>query len=980
LKPEELGKLFSGKKTKKIKKKKDKSLLSSVKSVFPKKKSSIETKTKEVTALDLLEAKKAPIAIVKKTGTDREEEIKKWLATEPGFLEGLTSDVLGVPTKLYAYQIRYLLDRSYFIHIDKSRQCLPEGSIVYTPYGPVCIEELKSGDLVYSYNIEKGILEVDEVSEAWESGYRFCRRFLTRASNRLEAGKEHPFLLEDNTWMRVKDLEKGDELKYIQGNFGFENPDKSIVSLLAYFMTDGSTVTLPKFTNNDKRLIRDFIKSAKAFDPSLAFRTVKKENGYETYPHARHGTNKKNKIILLIEKWKLRYKRKENKFLPEEVFLWNKKSQRLLLNRIFCCDGWYSCPTGEVTGIGIGTSNRKFAYQIQQLLWNFGIDCKVRQTVVARKEPRVKCGEIRDFWKLEICYRGAISIFYKEIGISSKQHIPLRDYQHHTRLKNRVFKVSEKIGKKRCFDISVKKNENFIFEGFVVHNTGYSYIYAGRSLAKAHLQHHQTSIFISINQEEANEKIVYARGLFESMPLSVQKKVVVDNKQSIEFEDKSGKYSSRTRIISHAQREPRGKGGNVDVYLDEAAHYTWGDTIYVAAVPIITRGSGTLTIGSSPLGKKGIHYDIIAKEAYRRIYSYHQTFWWQCIDFVKRGKFKEANKISPHVSTEERVGKYGSEKLIGIFISMDIEQFQQEYELLHIDESVSFFPIDLINKCVYEVVLDEIFLADDEYSEKLTFPIVEKYPNIDFKLYNDLESLFRGVQSGKISPNLYAGYDVGRKSNNGEFSIIEEVKTDITTTPIQIVRHLQTFRNKKFKYQKAYLKKCLDDLPRLKMKIDSGGIGEDMSEELADYSWRVEPIHFSNEWKEETCADFRIRLEEQLIALPNKKEVKNQIHSIKRKVTESGRFIFDAEKNKEHHGDIFWSIAMASSLGERAVRSKITIPSTGEDRIFSAPRVIPIAMARSFTKPNLPRARMPIGVSGLKIPTEIKFLHSRGAG
>jgi hypothetical protein len=144
LKPEELGKLFSGKKTKKIKKKKDKSLLSSVKSVFPKKKSSIETKTKEVTALDLLEAKKAPIAIVKKTGTDREEEIKKWLATEPGFLEGLTSDVLGVPTKLYAYQIRYLLDRSYFIHIDKSRQCLPEGSIVYTPYGPVCIEELKS--------------------------------------------------------------------------------------------------------------------------------------------------------------------------------------------------------------------------------------------------------------------------------------------------------------------------------------------------------------------------------------------------------------------------------------------------------------------------------------------------------------------------------------------------------------------------------------------------------------------------------------------------------------------------------------------------------------------------------------------------------------------------------------------------------------------------------------------------------------------
>lgn len=635
---EELGKILPGasippkKKSKvKVKKKSSLSKLSSAKKTSPKKKKTTEVFEKELTAFDLLEAKKAPISIVKKTGEEASEEIKKWLSTEPGFLEGLTSDVLGVPTKLYAYQIKYLLDRSFFIHIDKARQ------------------------------------------------------------------------------------------------------------------------------------------------------------------------------------------------------------------------------------------------------------------------------------------------------------------------------------------------------------TGFSYIYAGRSLSKAHLQHHQTSIFISINQEEANEKIVYARGLYESMPLSVQKRIVVDNKQTMEFEDKSGKFSSRTRIISHAQREPRGKGGNVDVYLDEAAHYTWGESIYVAAVPIITRGTGTLTIGSSPLGKKGIHYDIIAKEAFRRIYSYHEVYWWHCIDFVKTGKFKEANQNAKIMETEERVARYGSEKLIGIFISMDIEQFQQEYELLHIDESVSFFPIDLINKCVYEVVLDEIFLSDDEFSEKLTFPIIEKYPEINFRIYDDLESLAQAVQSGKVSPNLFAGYDVGRKSNNGEFSIIEEVKVEGSRTPLQVIRHLQTFRNKKFKYQKAYLKKTLDEFPRLKMKIDSGGIGEDMAEELADYSWRVDPIHFSNEWKEETCADFRIRLEEQLIGIPNKKEVKNQIHSIKRKVTESGRFIFDAEKNKDHHGDIFWSIAMASSLGERAVRSKITIPSSGgEDRIIQAPRVIPISMARSFTKINSPRIRMSLGVENIKAPESIRQLHSRG--
>lgn len=505
--------------------------------------------------------------------------------------------------------------------------------------------------------------------------------------------------------------------------------------------------------------------------------------------------------------------------------------------------------------------------------------------------------------------------------------------------------------------------------------TGFSYIYAGRSLAKSHLDTHHTSIFISINQEEANEKIVYARGLFDSLPLSIKKRCVVDNKHSLEFEDASGKKQSRTRIISHAQREPRGKGGNVDVYLDEAAHYTWGEQIYVAAVPIITRGTGTLTIGSSPLGKKGIHYEIIDKDAFKRIYSYHKIYWWDCKDFVKPGHFKKARRMALSMSTEERVATFGSEKIIGIFISMDMEQFQQEYELLHVDEAVSFFPIDLINNCVYEIVIDDIFLQDDEFSEKLAFPIMEKYGDVDFCLYETIDDLMLALQKNRVGPTLYAGYDVGRKKHAGELAIIEETNHD---PPLQIIRHLKTFRNTKFEIQKSYLKNCLDSFKNLKLKIDQGSLGMQMAEELSDYSWRTDPIDFTNQWKEETCSDFRIRLEGQLIAIPNKKEVKNQIHSIKRKVTESGKFIFDAEKNREHHGDIFWAINMASSFGERPTKA-ITFPSLGEDSsIAPRARIIPINMARTFIKPIRPQTKMPMGVEQLRKPDDISRLHFRG--
>ena len=116
LKPEELGKVLTGSKKKIIKKKKR----SSLKSVTPKKKRT--KKEKDLTVHDLLSSKKAPLVVSKKTGLDASDEIAKWLSTEPGFLEGLTTDVLGVPTKLYGYQIKYLLDTSFFIHIDKSRQ------------------------------------------------------------------------------------------------------------------------------------------------------------------------------------------------------------------------------------------------------------------------------------------------------------------------------------------------------------------------------------------------------------------------------------------------------------------------------------------------------------------------------------------------------------------------------------------------------------------------------------------------------------------------------------------------------------------------------------------------------------------------------------------------------------------------------------------------------------------------------------------
>ena len=81
---------------------------------------------------------------------------------------------------------------------------------------------------------------------------------------------------------------------------------------------------------------------------------------------------------------------------------------------------------------------------------------------------------------------------------------------------------------------------------------------------------------------------------------------------AIEFEDASGRF--RSRLISHPCKDPRGKH-KADVFLDEFAHYGHKQRgIYVAAVPIVSRGNGQLTIGSTPLMVGDLFHEIVKEE------------------------------------------------------------------------------------------------------------------------------------------------------------------------------------------------------------------------------------------------------------------------------------------------------------------------------------------------------------------------------
>ncbi|MHC5058988.1 MAG: terminase large subunit domain-containing protein, partial [Planctomycetota bacterium] len=179
---------------------------------------------------------------------------------------------------------------------------------------------------------------------------------------------------------------------------------------------------------------------------------------------------------------------------------------------------------------------------------------------------------------------------------------------------------------------------------------GFSWISAAEALAKAHLRDDYTGLFVSMNLEEAIEKVRYANALYETIPLKWRKRKAIDNRTSLEFEDSSGRH--RSRLISHPCKDPRGKH-KADVFLDEFAHYGRKQrSIYVASVPIVSRGVGQLTIGSTPLAAGDLFHEIVTQERKKYpMFSRQSIPWWACPDLCRDVVAAEAE--APEMETAE---------------------------------------------------------------------------------------------------------------------------------------------------------------------------------------------------------------------------------------------------------------------------------------------------------------------------------------
>ena len=405
----------------------------------------------------------------------------------------------------------------------------------------------------------------------------------------------------------------------------------------------------------------------------------------------------------------------------------------------------------------------------------------------------------------------------------------------------------------------------------------WSFTVAAEAVANAVLAGEST-IFVSINLEEAKEKARYARRVYANLEIGGLPKVTTDNVLGLEFDNDA-------RILSLPSRPPRGKA-KTNIVLDEFAHVMHDREIYTAALPIISRG-GKIRIGSSPMGAVGTFWEISRQElrqypGYTRVV----TPWWKVASFCSTKPIDAEG-----METADRVGQFGNERIQVVFANMPLDDFRQEYECAYIDEAVSFFPWELIRK---------------NQDDTLLHFTVKDPDDIDLVVREMKEHL----AAGDIETTLAGGVDVGRKRHLTEIILVG-------VGDKKPVRLMVSLDRVEFDVQERVIRHILQILPVTSLLIDQNGLGMHLAENLAKDTC-AQGVDFTNVSKALWVTELKIQMERGAIPLPLDRDLAYEIHSIKKVITVAKNNVYDAVANEKHHADKLWALALASWAAREA--------------------------------------------------------------
>jgi len=169
----------------------------------------------------------------------------------------------------------------------------------------------------------------------------------------------------------------------------------------------------------------------------------------------------------------------------------------------------------------------------------------------------------------------------------------------------------------------------------------------------------------------------------------------------------------------------------------------------------------------------------------------------------------------------------------------------------------------------------------------------------------------------ELTGDVYLGVDIARRHDLTVITILEKIAGRYYLRKQEILRKLP--------FSEQF--KIIDYLSHFarKIAIDETGIGMQISEELVK-KWgdiKVIPVYFTNKMKDELASRIKAVFEDKMISIPPDKDLIEDLHSVKKTLTQAGNIKYEGE-TEDSHADRFWSLALALHAASQEDMKEIT--------------------------------------------------------
>lgn len=206
--------------------------------------------------------------------------------------------------------------------------------------------------------------------------------------------------------------------------------------------------------------------------------------------------------------------------------------------------------------------------------------------------------------------------------------------------------------------------------------------------------------------------------------------------------------------------------------------------------------------------------------------------------------------------------------------------------------------IDLLKSAI-----DDPDLWAQEYEVKF---LDEATAFITYDQINEVEHDKAGLPEMYAKGQAYVGMDIGRRRDLTVIWVLEIVGDVLWT------REVVQMRRASFAEQDRELDRVWRTYRPYRICMDQTGMGEKPVEDAQRaYGSTVEGVLFTGPVKLDLATTLRRRFEDRQIRIPIDRDIREDIHSVKKVATSAGNVRFDAEGSEDSHADRFWALALA---------------------------------------------------------------------